>query len=95
MKNRCQACRGSGKLLGGGFVQIICETCHGTGNNELGETKDSANNAKNGTSSVSKSHKIDRRSKEYKKAIADLMAQGLSKEQATKIFDEELDKIEG
>ena len=28
---RCHGCYGSGKMMGGGFIQKRCESCEGTG----------------------------------------------------------------
>lgn len=99
MSRICRECRGSGKLLGGGFCQIICESCHGSGKRkceDLVEDRDSdASNLvdEGGNKSADFQYKIDKRSKAYRDAIDELVGKGLSKEEAIKVFDEEYAKL--
>ena len=85
----CKDCRGSGTVLGGGFVQVNCETCVGKGK------VDSENNIiKDRNKNVSISSKIDKRSKVYKSAIQELVAKGLTEKEAKVLFEEELGKLD-
>jgi N-acetylglucosamine kinase-like BadF-type ATPase len=97
MKVMCKCCRGSGKQMGGGFVQTICENCDGCGKVILKKADDKNKDSTDRRDSVpaSDSAKIDKRSAAYKKAIKELVEQGLSEKEAKKVFDAELEKLDG
>jgi len=93
MRKMCKACRGSGKILGGGFCQLVCEVCNGNGTIRV-QVEGSDDRATD-VSDIGKV-KIDKRSKTYKVAIASIMEKsGLSESEAKKIFDEEMEKDAG
>lgn len=81
-RKRCKDCNGSGKVLGGGMMQTECDTCEGRGRIEV--IKDEI-------------EELNKRSEErIKRAITEIKASysKISDEEAKKIFDEELEKIE-
>ena len=96
MSKMCKPCYGTGKILGGGFVTTRCEICNGSGKEMDVDSKAKANGAKSASRNMDNAPlpKLDKRSKEYKNAIRDIMDKSqLSKAEAEKIFDEEMDKL--
>lgn len=79
--------------MGGGFLMTICEECHGNG--KIFKNKDSNTTSESRNLDVSTTNKIDKRSKAYKDAIKELTKSGLSKQEAEKVFSQEMDRLDG
>lgn len=95
MKKMCKNCRGSGRILGGGFMELRCAECNGSGKVEVRNAEDAStdNDIAHKDSDVSRAVKIDKRSKAYKDAITQIMEKsGLSDTDAKAIFDQEMEK---
>ncbi len=77
---RCDACVGSGKVMGSGMVHKDCDVCNGNGKI---------------SDDVKKDFSIDENSKGYKEAIQKIqeLHDGISEEKAKEIFEDELKKI--
>ena len=76
MTKLCIRCNGSGTYMGNGMMMTNCELC---ANNSTSPTEYSAPSL----------DKIDRRSKDYRDAINDLMKQSnVSRTEATRMFEE-------
>jgi len=82
-KRLCQTCYGSGQMESGGFIKKHCIPCDGEGFVYPLESR---------TDQEKKLPKIDRRSKEYKHTIKELMKLGMSEEEAHKQFEKSEDK---
>jgi hypothetical protein len=75
MEKLCIRCNGNGKYLGNGMMMTNCELCENTRNND--------------SIKAPELDKIDRRSKDYRDAINDIMKESnLSRKEATQIFEE-------
>lgn len=80
---RCKRCHGSGRIMGNGMIYGNCNCDNGQ---EICEVPS--------IGMESKPVQIDKRSKAYREAITRLMKNGdLNREEATKIFESEFDKI--
>lgn len=82
MKTRCNACYGSGQIMGGGMMHVECPCCEGMGF----VFKDSRKK---------KVIVIDKQSKSYREAIKKIQSlnEKISDEQAEKIFEHEFNNI--
>ena len=84
---RCNACVGSGRVMGGGMMTWDCDQCEGSG--KIDPDKDSKHKQP-------EKFKMDKESKHYKKAIKKIKALDikLTDKDAENIFDDELAKSE-
>lgn len=82
MRKTCSRCGGSGKMMGGGMMQVQCNN-HECENGFVYISDKSEVKVKN-----NKPKKMDRRSKQYKSAIKELKDLGMSEEEAHKQFAE-------
>jgi hypothetical protein len=81
-RTRCTVCNGSGKVMGGGMMPAECDECEGLGRVAIVQDDIEELNV--------------RMTESYKKAIDEIRAMNssITEEQAKKMFDQELEKIE-
>lgn len=78
---RCSTCAGSGQVMGGGMMMWDCDHCDGKGKiTKIEPTK----------------FKLKKESPRYKKAVKEIqkLDPNLSEEEAQKVMDDELAKVE-
>ena len=89
MRRRCDVCGGSGKAMGGGSIPTTCDACV---DGYIGDNVDNVDETKPTKPTIDQ--KLDKRSKEYKQAVQNMIDEtGCDESTARKMIDEAMSKL--